>query len=411
MSQTDWVVLGAYLVLIVAYGVWRGGRSRDMSSYLLAGREMRWGTVALSVMATQASAITFLSTPGQAYADGMRFVQFYLGLPLAMIVIAAIAVPVYHRLGVFTAYEYLEGRFDLKTRVADLGAVPAAARAGGRADDLRPVADPVDDPRLGHRHHDRDHRRRGGDLHDLGRHPRCQPHPRAAGGDHPRRDDGGVRRAGALAAGRRRLPRRHAGRRQGRQAQRHRSVVQPQRPLHPVVGADRRLLPAALVLRHRPVAGAALPHRQLGGAQPARSAVQRSRQGADAVRDPAARRGGVRVLPVRRAAGVLQPAGARECPRLVRGRGDRRPRGELRRGGGRARGARPRAGPRARRRRRRAPRRRRSSATERRTRAPRRCGPTPSRRSGRSTRRRARATPTTSSSRSWWPTCRRAWSA
>jgi Na+/proline symporter len=117
VSQIDWVVLGAYLVLIVAYGVWRGGRSRDMEGYLLASREMRWGTVALSVMATQASAITFLSTPGQAYADGMRFVQFYLGLPLAMIVIAAVAVPIYHRLGVFTAYEYLEGRFDLKTRV------------------------------------------------------------------------------------------------------------------------------------------------------------------------------------------------------------------------------------------------------------------------------------------------------
>jgi len=116
VSPTDWAVLGTYLVLIVAYGVWRGGRSRDMHSYLLAGREMRWGTVALSVMATQASAITFLSTPGQAYADGMRFVQFYLGLPLAMIVIAAIAVPVYHRLGVYTAYEYLETRFDLKTR-------------------------------------------------------------------------------------------------------------------------------------------------------------------------------------------------------------------------------------------------------------------------------------------------------
>jgi Na+/proline symporter len=117
VSPTDWAVLGVYLAAIVAYGVWRGGRSRDMRGYLLAGREMRWGTVALSVMATQASAITFLSTPGQAYADGMRFVQFYFGLPLAMIAIAALAVPVYHRLGVFTAYEYLEGRFDLKTRV------------------------------------------------------------------------------------------------------------------------------------------------------------------------------------------------------------------------------------------------------------------------------------------------------
>ena len=77
---------------------------------------MRWGTVALSIMATQASAITFLSTPGQAYADGMRFVQFYFGLPLAMVVLSATAVPLYHRLKVYTAYEYLEHRFDLKTR-------------------------------------------------------------------------------------------------------------------------------------------------------------------------------------------------------------------------------------------------------------------------------------------------------
>ena len=116
MSHLDWGVLAAWLAFIVAYGVWKGGRSRDMEGYLLAGKQMRWGTVALSIMATQASAITFLSTPGQAYADGMRFVQFYLGLPLAMIVLSATAVPIYHRLKVYTAYEYLEGRFDLKTR-------------------------------------------------------------------------------------------------------------------------------------------------------------------------------------------------------------------------------------------------------------------------------------------------------
>jgi solute:Na+ symporter, SSS family len=116
MTPLDWVVLVAWLAFIVAYGVWRGGRSHDMQGYLLAGREMRWGTVALSIMATQASAITFLSTPGQAYADGMRFVQFYLGLPLAMIVVAAVAVPLFHHLKVYTAYEYLERRFDLKTR-------------------------------------------------------------------------------------------------------------------------------------------------------------------------------------------------------------------------------------------------------------------------------------------------------
>ena len=116
MSHLDWGVLAVWLAFIVAYGVWKGGHSRDLHGYLLAGREMRWGTVLLSIMATQASAITFLSTPGQAYADGVRFVQFYLGLPLAMIVLSISAVPIYHRLKIYTAYEFLETRFDLKTR-------------------------------------------------------------------------------------------------------------------------------------------------------------------------------------------------------------------------------------------------------------------------------------------------------
>ncbi|OFV82704.1 MAG: sodium:solute symporter [Acidobacteria bacterium RBG_13_68_16] len=116
MSQLDWVVLAGALGLMVTYGVWRGGRSRDIRGFLLAGKEMHWGTVALSIMATQASAITFLSTPGQAYTDGMRFVQFYFGLPIAMVVLSITAVPLYYRLKVYTAYEFLEGRFDLKTR-------------------------------------------------------------------------------------------------------------------------------------------------------------------------------------------------------------------------------------------------------------------------------------------------------
>ena len=116
MSQVDWAVLAGALGLMVVYGVWRGGRNRDIRGFLLAGKEMHWGTVALSIMATQASAITFLSTPGQAYADGMRFVQFYFGLPIAMVVLSITAVPLYYRLKVYTAYEFLEGRFDLKTR-------------------------------------------------------------------------------------------------------------------------------------------------------------------------------------------------------------------------------------------------------------------------------------------------------
>ena len=116
MKLLDWFVLVGFIAFIVAYGVWKGRRHRDLDSYLLADRGMRWYMVALSIMATQASAITFLSTPGQAYTDGMRFVQFYLGLPIAMVILSITAVPIYHRLKVYTAYEYLEGRFDLKTR-------------------------------------------------------------------------------------------------------------------------------------------------------------------------------------------------------------------------------------------------------------------------------------------------------
>ncbi|HWS54198.1 MAG TPA: sodium:solute symporter [Pyrinomonadaceae bacterium] len=116
MRPLDWAVLIAALVGIVLYGLWKGRRTRDLDDFLVARHSMRWHHVALSIMATQASAITFLSTPGQAFTDGMRFVQFYLGLPVAMVVLAATAVPIYHRLRVYTAYEYLEGRFDLKTR-------------------------------------------------------------------------------------------------------------------------------------------------------------------------------------------------------------------------------------------------------------------------------------------------------
>jgi len=116
MRTLDWLVLAATLLAIVAYGVWKGRKQGELAQYLLADRKLKWPTIALSIMATQASAITFLSTPGQAYADGMRFVQFYLGLPIAMVILSITAVPVYHRLKVFTAYEYLETRFGPGTR-------------------------------------------------------------------------------------------------------------------------------------------------------------------------------------------------------------------------------------------------------------------------------------------------------
>jgi SSS family transporter len=116
MRPLDWAILVATLISIVAYGLYRARGSNTVDRYLLAGKTMPWYAMGLSIMATQASAVTFISTTGQAYVDGMRFVQFYFGLPLAMVVICATVVPVFHRAKVYTAYEYLEKRFDGKTR-------------------------------------------------------------------------------------------------------------------------------------------------------------------------------------------------------------------------------------------------------------------------------------------------------
>ncbi len=116
MANIDWIILLGTLIFIVAYGSWKTRGSKNVDDFIKGGNEAKWWTIGLSVMATQASAITFLSTPGQAFHSGMGFVQFYFGLPLAMIIICLVFIPIYHKLKVFTAYEYLETRFDLKTR-------------------------------------------------------------------------------------------------------------------------------------------------------------------------------------------------------------------------------------------------------------------------------------------------------
>lgn len=116
MAHLDWIVLSFTLLFIVIYGAYKTKGSANVKDYILGNNETPWFTVGISVMATQASAITFLSTPGQAYHDGMGFVQFYFGLPLAMVVIAYTFIPIYHKLNVYTAYEYLEQRFDINTR-------------------------------------------------------------------------------------------------------------------------------------------------------------------------------------------------------------------------------------------------------------------------------------------------------
>lgn len=116
MSILDWTVLLGTLIFIVAYGTWKTRGSRNLEGYLKGGNDANWWGIGISIMATQASAITFLSTPGQAYTDGMRFVQFYFGLPVAMIILSVTFIPIFYRLKVYTAYEFLESRFDLKTR-------------------------------------------------------------------------------------------------------------------------------------------------------------------------------------------------------------------------------------------------------------------------------------------------------
>ena len=116
MELVDWIILLSTLIFIVAYGIWKTRGTQNIKDYVLGGKEANWATIGLSVMATQASAITFLSTPGQAYIDGMGFVQFYFGLPIAMVVIILVFIPLYYRLNVQTAYEFLENRFNAKTR-------------------------------------------------------------------------------------------------------------------------------------------------------------------------------------------------------------------------------------------------------------------------------------------------------
>jgi SSS family solute:Na+ symporter len=116
MSFLDWSVLVLTIVLVVLYGVYKGRTTKDIDGYFRSSQQLRWYMVMLSVIGTQASAVTFLSGPGQAYADGMRFVQYYFGLPLAMMVLCITFVPIFHKLNVYTAYEFLEKRFDKKTR-------------------------------------------------------------------------------------------------------------------------------------------------------------------------------------------------------------------------------------------------------------------------------------------------------
>src|SRR5437868_3749190 len=117
MSGIDWIVLAVTLCGIIIYGIYKSRTTKNLDGYFLSNRSLPWYLVLLSIMGTQASAVTFLSAPGQAYTDGMRFVQYYFGLPLAMVVLCITFVPLFSKLKVYTAYEFLEKRFDIQTRV------------------------------------------------------------------------------------------------------------------------------------------------------------------------------------------------------------------------------------------------------------------------------------------------------
>src|SRR6187402_3437843 len=117
MSSIDWSILIFTLCGIIVYGIYKSRTTKNLDGYFLNNRTLPWYMVLLSIMGTQASAVTFLTAPGQAFSDGMRFVQYYFGLPIAMVVVCVLFVPVFRKLKIYTAYEYLEQRFDLKTRL------------------------------------------------------------------------------------------------------------------------------------------------------------------------------------------------------------------------------------------------------------------------------------------------------
>ena len=183
MHLIDWTIIVAYLAWVLYDGVKRAKGTGAIDGYFLASRSLPWWAVGLSVMATQMSAITLVGTTGQGYDDGIRFVQFYFGLPLAMIILSVTLVPFFHRARVFTAYEYLERRFDARTRALTKPAVPGLARPRRGGDHRGAGGHSLDRARLEPAAHHPGHRHPDDALHDAGR---------RAGGDLGRRQaDGG----------------------------------------------------------------------------------------------------------------------------------------------------------------------------------------------------------------------------
>ena len=270
MSWIDWAIVGAYLVWIVWDGLRLSRNTDEVEGYFLASRSLPWWAVGLSVMATQLSAITMTSTTGQGYADGMRFVQFYFGLPIAMIILSVTVVPFFWRAKVYTAYEYLERRFDLKTRTLTaflflisrglscsvIVAAPAVILSIVLGWNLTLTVLAIGVPTV--------------DLHDVRRRAGRDLDRRQADGHHRRRHRRGGRRARSanLPDGISLGSALHVAGAVGKtQALDFTFDVQPD--LHVLVRPHRRAVPVAVVLRLRPEPGAAVPDGEVGAGGPA----------------------------------------------------------------------------------------------------------------------------------------------
>ena len=310
MHLLDWLVVGAYLVWMVWDGVRRTEDSDKVEGYLLANRSLPWWAVGLSVMATQLSAITLVGATGQGYADGMRFVQFYFGLPIAMIILCVTLVPFFYRARVYTAYEYLERRFDLKTRTLASVLFLLLARAVVRRDHRGARGDSLDHPRLEPDADHPRHRPAHGALHDGRRRAGGHLDRRQADGGHRRRPARGRHRARPRTAGRRQRWRRAARGRRRRAADGGRLPLRLDADLHVLVGPARRAVPDAVVLRLRSEPGAALPDGEVGRGGTRLADDERVRQDSAAGAGAADRRARLRLLPVQAAADAVQP-GAR----------------------------------------------------------------------------------------------------
>jgi hypothetical protein len=314
------------MLAIAAYAIWQTRGRSDLSSYLKGSGDTRWLTIGLSVMATQASAVTFLSTPGQGYESGLGFVQNYFGAPLALIVVAVFFLPIYRRLKVYTAYEYLGLRFDPKTRI--LGAALFLLQRGLGAGITIYAPAIVLSTVMGWRL----------DVTIICSGLFVVAYTVAGGCDAvslTQKYQIGVIFAGMIAAFfvlLSKLPhdltfrRLHGDRRRLPQARGRGLLAEHGPPVHALVGRPGRHVPRHVLLRHGPVAGAALPRRPLASRGPARPHVQRGLQDPDAVLHPSPRGADLRLLPVRAAAGLLQqvrlelPGGARAGRQAARHR-------------------------------------------------------------------------------------------